>query len=78
MPATPTGHLIGTCKACKTTSRVPGRFGGIRPCTSCGKPIKTEEIWGNRTNKPCDARCLSAKRASCDCSCGGENHGTKH
>jgi hypothetical protein len=26
---------------------------------------------------PCDARCTGAKRASCECSCGGENHGSQ-
>jgi hypothetical protein len=25
---------------------------------------------------PCDARCTNAKGPSCDCKCGGENHGT--
>jgi hypothetical protein len=27
-------------------------------------------------DKACDGRCTSAKRASCDCSCGGANHGS--
>src|SRR5688572_26941387 len=26
---------------------------------------------------PCDARCTHAKGPSCDCSCGGANHGTQ-
>lgn len=26
-------------------------------------------------DKTCDGRCMNAKRASCDCFCGGENHG---
>ncbi|WP_158516397.1 hypothetical protein [Kitasatospora sp. MBT66] len=28
-----------------------------------------------RAEKVCDGRCLSAKSAACECSCGGENHG---
>lgn len=27
--------------------------------------------------KPCGARCISAKGPACECSCGGENHGGK-
>lgn len=29
-------------------------------------------------DKICDGRCMSARRASCDCSCGGTNHGQSH
>lgn len=28
--------------------------------------------------KKCDARCTGAKGSSCECSCGGENHGCDH
>ncbi|MFD6356750.1 hypothetical protein [Nocardia tengchongensis] len=27
-------------------------------------------------DKVCDFRCVGAKRASCECACGGANHGT--
>jgi hypothetical protein len=28
--------------------------------------------------RSCDARCMGATGASCDCSCGGANHGINH
>jgi hypothetical protein len=29
-------------------------------------------------NRKCDARCTNATGPSCDCSCGGANHGAAH
>jgi hypothetical protein len=33
-------------------------------------------LYGVRYETPCDGRCTSAKGPSCDCSCGGRNHGS--
>lgn len=38
--------------------------------------FKWEPLKGSHNpEKKCDSRCQSAKRGSCDCSCGGHNHG---
>lgn len=41
-------------------------------------PMKVESLKAKHNpTKVCDDRCVSAKRASCECSCGGVNHGTQ-
>lgn len=45
-------------------------------CLSCGYRFKIVEIRG--TVKPehkCDARCMASKGPTCECACGGKNHG---
>ena len=49
--------------ACGGTARCMGRVQGVRL-------TRTEHLC------PCDGRCTGASGPSCDCSCGGENHGT--
>lgn len=66
-----TGRYIGTCKVCKVT-----RSGRTLPKMCCGLYLRRKEVLGSAAPSiPCDARCLNAKRTSCDCSCGGGNHG---
>lgn len=50
-------------------------------CTCDGALVNMGRVsgaWLVRTAEecPCDDRCTSAKGPKCDCSCGGENHGT--
>lgn len=73
-------RFIGTCKACKTTFAVtiPGSLFGkeVRPCPSCATVTAVSQVFGAVSEgKRCDARCLNAKRSSCECQCGGKNHG---
>ena len=35
-------------------------------------------VLGKVTGHVCGARCTSARGATCDCECGGENHGIDH
>ena len=45
----------------------------------CGRLALVKAV--KATYKPsviCDARCVGATRAVCDCSCGGDNHGGAH
>lgn len=44
-------------------------------CWTCRAPFKAVEIRGRRTAHECDARCLAGKGATCECACGGKNHG---
>lgn len=64
---TETGAVIATASL--------GRL--IVPC-ECGRrcvglsPVKGKFVAEHK----CDARCTSAKGHSCECSCGGKNHGS--
>jgi len=45
----------------------------------CGKVFGAKMMNGTlNEGKKCDGRCMSATGPSCDCSCGGENHGANH
>jgi hypothetical protein len=45
-------------------------------CADHNQLMRGEALRGTyNPDKACDGRCMSARRASCDCSCGGENHG---
>jgi hypothetical protein len=45
-------------------------------CTDHNRYLKPEAVRGVvNVDKTCDGRCMAATRASCECSCGGANHG---
>ena len=45
----------------------------------CGKHVVGKAISGKfNPEKGCDGRCMGATGPSCECSCGGENHGASH
>jgi hypothetical protein len=74
-------RYIGKCLICKrTVSAILDRpvlffYERVR-CPDCDKNIKCERVSGRKSEgKKCDARCLNAKRSSCECSCSGANHG---
>jgi len=83
---------MARCLVCKSAHRVEGQarrayvgYGRYEEriswpqaeTTCCGRPMRTDKIRGRVTDQPCDARCTHAKGSSCECSCGGKNHG-KH
>ena len=48
-------------------------------CPGCGQKISGKPIEGRyKSDHPCDARCTGATGHSCECSCGGANHGMDH
>lgn len=48
------------------------------PC-ACGKgSLIGKRVVGHHSEKVCGAKCLGATGPSCDCSCGGRNHGGAH
>ena len=56
----------------------PTEYGGdpLAICKDCGNLMSQGKIKGLlRPDVPCDARCTGARGHSCDCSCGGANHG---
>jgi hypothetical protein len=38
--------------------------------------VERERLWTTGHECPCDGRCTGASGPSCDCQCGGKNHGT--
>ncbi len=61
---------------------VDGRAAIAPRCTCGGKlkfmgEIKRERLTVTEAHSACDGRCTNAPGPSCDCKCGGENHGTQ-
>lgn len=42
--------------------------------TCCGR-MKGVEVRGKHTERACGAKCQASKGPTCECSCGGKNHG---
>ena len=67
------GAWISSCGGGKPTV-----YGGdpLGLCPSCGKVMAFDALVATtRAEVRCDARCLGARGHTCDCSCGGKNHG---
>jgi hypothetical protein len=48
-------------------------------CRACGKPRIASQIRGRFSAKhECGARCMASTGPSCECSCGGKNHGRSY
>lgn len=55
---------------------VPGKFEGDGACPQCQRAMKWGFVRGiHNPEVKCDARCTGARGHSCECSCGGQNHG---
>lgn len=55
------------------------RWQGLVGCVEHRRALRGDVV--NGTHNPdvvCDARCMNARRSSCECSCGGANHGGAH
>lgn len=51
-------------------------YGGDGACPNCHRQMKWGWLDAHKVDDvPCDARCTGARGHSCECSCGGENHG---
>lgn len=49
------------------------------PCPKCGTRTYGDAVRGTlRPEIPCSAKCTGAVGPSCDCACGGINHGGAH
>lgn len=45
-------------------------------CSECGGEVSMKAVAGKQNDAvACDARCMGARGASCECECGGANHG---
>jgi hypothetical protein len=48
-------------------------------CRGCGMNRSAEMVRGKVSHKHlCGAKCLASKGPSCECSCGGKNHGASY
>ena len=46
-------------------------------CRQCGKALYAKRVLGKfNAAKKCTAKCLSATGHTCECACGGKNHGS--
>ncbi len=65
-----------------TVTRLEGPWNGKwtigLPCHKCGKTMTFTAVAGEVTEKPCGARCMASTGPSCECACGGKNHGASH
>jgi hypothetical protein len=76
------------CRQCLAVMATEGfSAAATSAACSCGGALKymgrvrfafgIERLARDHQETPCDARCTNAPGPSCDCSCGGKNHGTK-
>lgn len=71
--------FLGKCEACVRPVRAEDDAEQSdhvrRPCPDCGQPVKVERLYGTVSEMACNALCEGAGGPSCDCACGGINHG---
>lgn len=58
----------------------PATSGGFAiVCRKCGQPRNATAVRGKYSAKHvCGARCMASTGPSCECSCGGKNHGSSY
>lgn len=76
---TPTDRFVGRCVDCDrpVSAPLPDYHADLVTvaCPDCDRPVSAERIYGTVTGMACDPRCEGATGTSCDCGCGGKNHG---
>jgi|SRR6185312_3079836 len=51
----------------------------VLDCRKCGEPRYAKLVRGVVSTKhECNAKCLSSTGTTCECSCGGKNHGASY
>ncbi len=80
-----TGAMIGRCmvKGCAHIIKKPANIYIDWNGDRCEKhprwPLDWRGVKGTvNPDHKCDSRCTNAKGHNCDCSCGGENHGSAY
>lgn len=76
-PYNPTWTVDSTVVA---TSRVERLISDYLPrCVAHRRPLRWSRVNGRRNDDvKCSASCQNARRADCECSCEGANHGSGH
>jgi hypothetical protein len=71
--------FLGKCGSCvrpvRAEDEAETRDHVSRPCPDCGQAVKVERLYGTVSEMSCNALCEGAGGPSCDCACGGVNHG---
>lgn len=85
-------HVIFRCKGCGKTERlaydhhhrtarvVDGQLRGPQEderC-ACGRRRLWASVQGRVGKQPCGGKCMASKGPSCECACGGANHGSSY
>ncbi len=72
----PHGHYYRDPCDGETWVQTPGNDAS-KPCPRCASPLPRRSIVKGRysAHRRCDARCENAVGPSCECQCGGANHG---
>jgi len=81
--ADPLDIFLGVCKRCNRPRRETDTGYPLSTwadkhngeCDECHRPVPMERVYGAEIGMQCDDRCQGATRTSCDCACGGVNHG---
>lgn len=69
-----TVHLDGVVTANRIIAR--GSSGAYVAACGCGARVMLHEVQARRiTEHVCGSKCMASTGPSCDCSCGGRNHG---
>lgn len=51
----------------------------VLDCRTCGKPLAAKPVRGTfKASVACNAKCMASVGTTCECSCGGKNHGASH
>ena len=76
---THTTRSLGRCRSCKKAHRVDATSWIFSVKCECGTTVKLAPVVGSYDEHVnCGAKCRNAVGPSCDCSCGGANHGINH
>ena len=54
------------------------RAGSLWLKCPAGHAVEFKAVRGTITEQKCGARCMSSTGPSCECACGGKNHGANH
>lgn len=88
-PATRTARYFGKCRAAGCKTRIVANINTnnysreiaqhLCPTHPSTLAIAWSPLKGTvNRDKECNGRCMASKGPSCDCACGGDNHGTNH
>lgn len=79
MQMTTLTRSLGRCRSCKKAHRVDAAYWTPFATCECGATVKLQPVIGTHDEHiACGAKCRNAVGPSCDCSCGGANHGINH
>lgn len=56
----------------------PNNDGSLSVACLCGGRARFAPLHGRVSEQKCGARCMASTGPSCECACGGKNHGRSH